>query len=113
MLDFYTQLASEVLHKPYGEITADERQRAKKYVYARVYNVDTNIKYINTFTFHHNDDAFDFMGTVTTDITPSIVSDGNVLVYTFTDPHDAYINMCEACRSPIALNAACKMELPE
>lgn len=115
MLDFYTQLASEVLHKPYDEITEYERQRAKKYVYARIYNVDVSVKYVNRYTFSHMLDASDFMDTVSTSNKAAVDDDyGKVVVFTFDNAHDAYINMCEACSTHIHIEKIeGKVELPE
>lgn len=115
-MDFYTALAAEVLGKPYELVTPYERERAKKYWYARLYDGNTNLRYINTFLFETKTQAEEFLTTVSYDKLPiARMSAGLfVLEYNFDNPHDAYINLCEAHSSNVPLvSVDCKTEMPE
>lgn len=116
-MDFYKALAAEVLVKPYELVTSNERERAKKYWYARLYGLydgNTSLLYINTFTFARTEDAVAFMATVSAEKLPITERAGFTLVYTFDNPYDAYISLYEAYSSGVSLiSVDCKIEMPE
>lgn len=113
-MDFYTALAAEVLEKPYELVTPHERDRARKYWHARLYDGNTNLRYINTFTFARTEDAIAFMATVSIEKLPITERAGFTLVYTFDNPHDAYISLCEAHSSNVPfVSVGCRTEMPE
>lgn len=113
-MDFYTALAAEALKKPYDAVTTEERERAKAYWYARLYDSNTNLRYINRFTFRSANMAQTFITTVSLDKMPVLEEGGKVVVYTFDNPHDAYISLCEAYNSGVHIGSiSCGTELPQ